>query len=201
MTKEVKSLDSLGLDVIQNASDSAVNAAGIATNVSNIAQNTADIAGFIEPPAIAGWKQSGKIYVKDNTGVDTTHIDITSLTIGGWRRVGPTGSANVWSALNVLPVGTEWIEVSVNIGCFGATNADVYQTVLYVREGGSASVSVVPRGESTFTNRSGLAERDRNVATFRIPVNAAREFDAYWTELGTTNSALINMFLGAFGVA
>jgi hypothetical protein len=186
MVNIVKSLEELNVDV-----DAAEAAIGI---------NAGNISDLQTPPAIAGFAASQKTYISDDPFHGASLSILPLFATGVWGQIGPTGSPVPWTALDILPVGTKWIEVSCFISTFGSTDADPYETTFSIRHGDSVAPGASPKAIAAFTNRSGLAERDRNEVSFKIPVNADGEFGGYWTELGTANSGSVILKLIAFGV-
>ena len=135
-----------------------------------------------------------------NPNVSDTSLDITTLTINNYETIGPTaaGSTNTWTALDSVPTGVDWIEVSVNCSVTG-TAVTVSAEVFARSSGGTSSASA-----TQFIARTTLGDGTSNAKTsattsrgIKIPVDAAVEFEGKYTSTAGTPS--ISMYLTGYG--
>lgn len=155
-----------------------------------------------DPSAVTNFLRGHVVFVDDDMGAADSAFSVSSfLTVATWESIGPTtgGSPdNTWGALDVVSANAKWIEILIKIEVFGSTTAQLYSSFLKGRKGGSSSSGVNFAG-AEFTNRSGSQERDLNITTFKIPVDADNVFDLQYSEGGTAATASITIDLIGWG--
>ncbi|RKZ04915.1 hypothetical protein DRQ25_16805, partial [Candidatus Fermentibacteria bacterium] len=107
------------------------------------------------------------------------------ITETNWESVGPTGSSadNIWTSMDSVPSGTNWVELKIDGLATGTDVADVNSLMVYARKTGST--------EGTgHVNRVFYASDGRNaddydayvagLSTFKVAVDSSLRFDLAW---------------------
>ena len=145
-----------------------------------------------------------RVYVGNDgdTVISTTYIDVHSVvTQSTWESVGPTGSGadNIWTALDSVPDGMDWIELSgyMNCGDTSGTSADI---TVYARENGTTPTLDSRCLLATAAIGVGGASSVSTTISFcrKVPVTSGKLFDLYWVRTG--DAQLIRTYITGYGV-
>ena len=190
------------LNTIQRELVAICAAAGIPLDAANDAQVLAAIQALIA--AKAG------VFVAAENGaplMSPTRLQFNSSTLpmNEWRGIGPSGSgaSHVWSALDLVPSGSKWIEVQIVVSLYG-----------YGGEPGSAimfSAAARRAGAATPLDQTGILNHSVGYAapnayaigsmsyTRKIPVDQNRRFEIWWSVNGTTSMTSMSFTLLGYG--
>lgn len=135
--------------------------------------------------------------------VSATAFDIDAdVTQATWESVGPTdsGADHVWTALDLLPTNTTWIDVRLKLLGVDGANSTNLSIVIYARKTGSTLVSGGTSQIATCADRSTAAGDAYAVAitTHKIPLSTALLFDFRWTT-NFTGTNLAAAYLIGYG--
>lgn len=116
-----------------------------------------------------------------------------------FESIGPTGSGanHIWTALDSVPVGAEWVKIEVNVNCYttgGASELTMLQCIVYARKGGTSAASGscrIGRG-GAFGNSSGYAGTCYSIER-TVPISTNRIFDFTWLSDFATNSVVLTL--------
>jgi hypothetical protein len=125
---------------------------------------------------------------------------------GGWESVGPTGSGatNTWTALDLVPSGSNWVEISGILDCtayLDTPGANRTCSMSFRRTGSAITTSNRTRriyGSFVVGADGGMGAGFVGTNTFRVPVDASRRFDASWGS-NFNNSNLAQIYLVGCG--
>lgn len=168
------------------------------TNATNLVAGTLSEARL---PAIAadGDFTGGLKSYRHNDLTHATSLSVDAIISTAWEDIGPTGSANVWTALDAVPLSAISIRVKLKISVAGSTLNDGYAAILHIRNNGS-TIDSTPTSrtivaEASITNRSGSSEDNLNYTEINIPVDANNRFEAYFDTVGTSPTFDCVMYL------
>jgi hypothetical protein len=125
---------------------------------------------------------------------------------GGWESVGPSGSGatNTWTAMNSVPNGSTWVELSGILVCTCYLDTpDVQRTcsMAFRRTGSSLPSSERTRrlhGSFQVGADGGGGKGFYSTNTFRVPIDANRRFDVSWGS-NFNNTNLAHLYLVGCG--
>jgi len=129
----------------------------------------------------------------DGLSINNTEINVASvITESTWESIGPTGSGanNIWTALDVVPPGSDWIMLRFRMILSGGIGGDAFY--LWGRKTGS----VAGISSDTMYQYSQLAAGSL-MWTDRIAVDASRRFDMHWQ--ATQSSVNLELWLVGYG--
>ncbi len=121
-----------------------------------------------------------------------------------WESFGPTGSGadTIWTALNGLPAGTNWIEVALTSSIRGALTASTaYALSIYARKNGSSvatGAAILKSYLRAISTPAGDLFGD-SVVSAKIPISAAKMFDIYGEASASSVTATSTMTLVGYG--
>ena len=137
-----------------------------------------------------------------NPNISDTPFSLTgSITESTWESVGPTDSGmdNIWTELDSVPSGVDWIEVDITVDC-DTGPVDTQNTLkVYVRKnGGSEAIGKDNMVVFVADRADGSGDcAAAGVFKIKVPV-ASRAFDAYWVSSFTTVTTL-DLKLAGYG--
>lgn len=159
-------------------------------------------------PDVTNYVKGVTTYVEDDVGAGATSLDVeASHVANSWESVGPTGSgaANIWTALDSMPIGALYAKVKITSIISGSTLSTDYIIEVWARVTGS-STAIVERlliARSQFTNGSaaGTTGKSSDVNSENIPLDANGRFDLrYAVAGGASISTSISAYLSGFGI-
>ena len=151
---------------------------------------------------IPTWNSS---HVPNAAGYPVAFTDTIDLVVAGvpqstWESVGPTasGADNIWTALDNIPDGTNWIELSVKHKGNAGSASIVELSKLYLRQGGTAvGLSHCLVSEiSELMSASGFGQ----ATVFSHPkvrLDGNKIFDVYWD--GSFTSHELDLYIISYG--
>ena len=113
-------------------------------------------------------------------------IPASVITESTWESIGPTasGATNIWTALDSVPAGCDWIEITLFMDSTSATDtaSTVRRGRYFGRKGGSSaaigsSTSLLETVELTDSSGNGYASSRVSV---KVPVDTSIIFELYW---------------------
>jgi hypothetical protein len=139
---------------------------------------------------ITGFVAGDKIYLNVDGG-STTYIDLDSVvTESQFESVGPTGSLanNIWTAMDVIPLGAKAVYLMVNITMTNTSNAVPVGGVFARRTGSSASASdatVLAAYQGNVTAATGTTTGIQGLGW--VPLDTSNRFDIHWSVANDTS--------------
>lgn len=176
----------------------------------SVLENLSGLAlGTDEPSAwvVLGSKISGlSDFVNNADGsptVSSTSFDIIgTVTVDTKESIGPTGSGadHVWTALDSVTAGSNWIEINLNVRVNGTTGAatDYYFTLQACKNGGTLAqiYRLLFNPGYTTTGIPGHAA----MGVVKIPIDSNRIFQVQWGEGASSTTATGSCTLVGFGL-
>ena len=162
-----------------------INSAGTGWNVINKGTS----------PNVSVNNANGNPNVADN--LFNVHSDLVDTA---WETIGPTGSGadNIWSALNSVPVGVDWIDIRMLLRVSGTG----FQVDLdfYARKNGSSEIAGADNriGQLVYADGNTSAKISEITMNARIPVDGDVVFDAQYAE-SHSGGAFISLILTGYG--
>ena len=165
-----------------------------------------DVNDHVYVDDVTGYLQGTSEFIENDTGMHDTTYDVAgNVAKNTWETFGRTdsGEDNEWAALDDVPSGAKWVEISCLPLCSN-TNGVAMSIILYGRKNGSTSGTtgdaLVGRTGGTATGSGGtLYSHIGNMSTKKIPVDSNGVFELYWTSTGTTIDS-IDIYLVGWGV-
>lgn len=144
------------------------------------------------------------IFVNNANGNPTIDDQLENInsthTADVWATLGPTasGAANIWTALDSVPDGSEWIEIAIFLRVQGTAGS--ITTSFHVRRNGSTEIAgnaneiaEVTLGNLTVTGEDQIIS---SRCTAKVPIDENKIFDALYSETG---SAIVSIKLTGYG--
>ena len=190
-------VDGLGAKTVRTQQIRALQAGDIGTN--GIYEVVYDGTRFIiQNPA----RSPHSVHVNNSTGnptISDTEFALDGLTVSTYESIGPTAATtdHTWTALDSVPVGVDWIEVSVEIDTILTGTTIIHQAS--ARETGSSSTDVSAQKIAAliFQDAQNAFKRVSNMNRgIKIPVDGTVRFDGFYSN---PNSATVSIDLNLTG--
>jgi len=131
---------------------------------------------------------------------DTIDLVVAGVVQNTWESVGPTGSGadNIWTALDNLPDGTNWIRLSVKHKGTNGVASLLSISSLWIRKGSTSvgTAHCLVSEISELISASGFGQATV-MTTPIVQLDGNKTFDVYWNGTFTTHE--LDLYIVSYG--